>query len=118
MALLPAGMEVCISGCHGSTVSRRLIPRRKGKPYQENIWDHAAGTLVVEEAGGTVALLGECTINQQVTDVNGLPLDFSLGAKLSGNVGVVASNGPLHARIIEVCRARASDRKAVQAALA
>ncbi|GIW88344.1 MAG: 3'(2'),5'-bisphosphate nucleotidase [Isosphaeraceae bacterium] len=53
--------------------------------YREKIWDHAAGTLVIEEAGGTV------------TDIDGHPLDFSQGRELRGNRGIVASNGRLHA---------------------
>lgn len=52
--------------------------------YRENLWDHAAGALVVEEAGG------------RVSDVAGRPLDFTRGRKLSENRGVVATNGALH----------------------
>ena len=62
------------------------LPTRPG--YQEKIWDHAAGAIVIEEAGGTV------------TDVDGKPLDFSLGRTLAANRGVVATNGPLHDRVI------------------
>ena len=57
--------------------------------YQERIWDHAAGMLVVEEAGG------------RVSDVAGRPLDFSRGATLAANRGVVATCGPLHEALIE-----------------
>jgi len=64
------------------------LPTKKG--YQEKIWDHAAGLLVVEEAGG------------RVTDADGKPLDFRRGATLAGNRGVVAtSGGALHDRVIE-----------------
>jgi 3'(2'), 5'-bisphosphate nucleotidase len=56
--------------------------------YAENIWDHAAGALVVTEAGGTV------------TDIGGRPLDFSRGAKLARGRGVVATGGPAHAAVI------------------
>jgi 3'(2'), 5'-bisphosphate nucleotidase len=52
--------------------------------YVENIWDHAAGALVIEEAGG------------RVTDVNGSPLDFRQGSRLERNVGIVATNGHVH----------------------
>jgi 3'(2'), 5'-bisphosphate nucleotidase len=61
--------------------------------YVENIWDHAAGMILVEEAGGTV------------TDLAGKPLDFSRGAKLSENRGIVATNGRFHERVIEAIRA-------------
>lgn len=57
--------------------------------YQEKIWDHAAGWMVVTQAGGTV------------TDVSGKPLDFSKGRTLSENRGVVATNGLLHRQVIE-----------------
>jgi 3'(2'), 5'-bisphosphate nucleotidase len=51
---------------------------------RENIWDHAAGVLLLEEAGG------------RVTDDQGRPLDFGQGSKLLANHGIVASNGGLH----------------------
>jgi 3'(2'), 5'-bisphosphate nucleotidase len=53
--------------------------------YREQIWDHAAGSLIVEEAGG------------RVTDLAGKALDFSAGARLLHNEGILASNGVLHA---------------------
>ncbi len=62
------------------------LPTKKG--YEEKIWDHAAGLLVVEEAGG------------KVTDTRGKRLDFSLGRTLRDNLGVVASNGALHERVL------------------
>lgn len=61
--------------------------------YQERIWDHAAGWIVVTEAGG------------EVTDVRGAPLDFSAGRALSRNTGVVATNGRLHASVLQAVRA-------------
>lgn len=57
--------------------------------YQEKIWDHAAGALIVEEAGG------------RVTDVYGRPLDFSQGRTLRGNRGVLATNGQLHDAVLK-----------------
>ena len=62
------------------------LPTRKD--YEEKIWDHAAGWMVIREAGG------------QVTDVHGKPLDFSLGRTLAANKGVVATNGRLHDRVV------------------
>ncbi|MGE0606695.1 MAG: 3'(2'),5'-bisphosphate nucleotidase [Pirellulales bacterium] len=58
--------------------------------YREKIWDHAAGMLVVEEAGG------------KVSDVHGRPLDFSLGRELSANRGVIATNSHLHEAVLNV----------------
>lgn len=57
--------------------------------YREAIWDHAAGALIVEEAGG------------KVTDIYGQPLDWSQGRRLAANQGIVASNGYLHAQVLE-----------------
>jgi 3'(2'), 5'-bisphosphate nucleotidase len=56
--------------------------------YEEKIWDHAAGYLIIREAGG------------QVSDIHGEPLDFSQGRTLSRNKGVVATNGKLHTPVI------------------
>ena len=66
----------------GELLLRLISPARVD--YKEKIWDQAAGSLVVEEAGG------------QVTDLDGSALDFSQGATLARNRGVVASNGQLH----------------------
>lgn len=56
--------------------------------YIENVWDHAPGSLLLEEAGGTV------------TDVHGQPLDFSLGRGLAKNYGIIASNGKIHDAVL------------------
>lgn len=69
------------------------IRNSRGADYREKIWDHAAGVLVVQEAGG------------RVTDLNGSALDFSLGAKLQNNRGILATNGPLHDALLEAIRA-------------
>lgn len=55
---------------------------------REWIWDHAAGVVVVEEAGG------------RVTDLAGAPLDFSRGKRLEANRGIVATNGVLHDAVL------------------
>jgi len=60
------------------------VPSPSEPAYKENIWDHAAGTIIAEEAGG------------KVTDVLGRSLDFSCGIKMVKNQGVVVSNGILH----------------------
>ncbi len=52
--------------------------------YREKIWDHAAGSLIVEEAGG------------RVSDLAGRPLDFSQGRALKNNRGILATNRHLH----------------------
>ncbi len=62
------------------------------KSYVEKIWDHAAGCIVVEEAGG------------KVTDLAGKPLDFSQGKTLVKNKGVIATNGKLHEVVLKAVR--------------
>ncbi|KAK2754281.1 hypothetical protein FQN54_007161 [Arachnomyces sp. PD_36] len=59
------------------------------KDYQEKIWDHAAGDLIVREAGG------------QVSDINGNRLDFGKGRTLAANKGVVAATKDIHGQVID-----------------
>jgi 3'(2'), 5'-bisphosphate nucleotidase len=65
------------------------LPSPKSPHYRENIWDHAAGTLIVEEAGG------------RVTDMLGQPLDLASDRKMHHNRGVIVSNGALHPAVLE-----------------
>jgi 3'(2'), 5'-bisphosphate nucleotidase len=60
------------------------VPSPAEPGYKENIWDHAAGSIIAEEAGG------------KVTDVLGRPLDFSSGIKMVRNHGVLVTNEVLH----------------------
>lgn len=59
--------------------------------YKEKIWDHAAGIIIVQEAGGVV------------TDAGGRSLDFSKGLYLEGlDRGIIACSGAaLHEKIIK-----------------
>lgn len=65
------------------------LPSPKYPDYRENIWDHAAGAIVVEEAGG------------KVTDMYGNPLDFFTASKMNDNRGVVVSNGVIHEQVLK-----------------
>jgi 3'(2'), 5'-bisphosphate nucleotidase len=65
------------------------VPSSAEPGYKENIWDHAAGSIIAEEAGG------------RVTDVMGRPLDFSSGIKMEKNQGVLVSNGILHEVVLK-----------------
>jgi 3'(2'), 5'-bisphosphate nucleotidase len=69
-----------------------LYLRHSLGPYIEKSWDHAAGALITQEAGG------------RVSDVDGLPLDFSRGRQLERNRGIVATNGVLHERVLAAVR--------------
>lgn len=66
------------------------LPTRKD--YQEKIWDHAAGDLIVREAGGAV------------TDTEGSRLDFSIGRTLAANKGVVAAPEAVHPQVLDVVK--------------
>jgi HAL2 family 3'(2'),5'-bisphosphate nucleotidase len=66
------------------------IPNPNTPDYKEKIWDHAAGSLIVEEAGGIV------------TDINGKRLDFTVGKTLRNNSGILASVPCIHDRIIGI----------------
>ena len=72
---------------HGEIYLRLLSPKQPD--YREKIWDQAAGSLIVEEAGGLV------------TDLQGRPLDFSKGRTLAENRGVLATNGRLHTAALQ-----------------
>jgi 3'(2'), 5'-bisphosphate nucleotidase len=71
----------------GELVMRLLSPAKPD--YKEKIWDQAAGSIVVEEAGG------------KITDLSGRPLDFTCGRSLLNNRGSLASNGLLHEAAVE-----------------
>ena len=57
--------------------------------YRENVWDHAAGSLIVTEAGG------------RVSDAFGQPLDFARGRRLDANRGIVASAAAIHQQVLD-----------------
>lgn len=61
------------------------IPTRMD--YEEKIWDHAGGSLLIKESGG------------EITDIYGNQLDFSKGRTLKSK-GIVASNNKFHSKII------------------
>jgi len=67
--------------------------------YREKVWDHAAGALVVTEAGG------------RVSDLDAMPLDFSQGRLLGNSRGIVCTNGAIHDRVLEACRAELASQR-------
>jgi 3'(2'), 5'-bisphosphate nucleotidase len=60
--------------------------------YVENVWDHAAGFLIVTEAGG------------RVSDVQGRPLDFTTGSRMTANSGVIAAAASIHDEVVAAVR--------------
>jgi 3'(2'), 5'-bisphosphate nucleotidase len=72
----------------GEAVLYLRIPAPSEHTYKEKVWDHAAGTIITEEAGG------------KITDAFGKPLDFSCGVKMVNNYGIVVSNEILHEAVL------------------
>lgn len=64
--------------------------------YQEKVWDHAAGSIIVQEAGG------------MITDINGRTLDFSAGRHLSNNQSIIATNGVIHEAVLAAVKKTAA----------
>jgi len=60
--------------------------------YRENIWDHAAGLLIVEEAGG------------RVSDVEGRPFDITTGQRMTDNRGAVVAAASIHDEVVAAVR--------------
>lgn len=87
------------SQCKYAAVSRGQasvylrLPTRPG--YEEKIWDHAAGYIVLLEAGGRIA------------DTFGKPLDFSLGRTLRENKGIVATSPAVFETVVRAVVASA-----------
>ncbi len=74
----------------GDLLLRLLSPAKPD--YREKIWDQAAGSLILEEAGG------------KITDLDGKNLDFSTGRSLRNNRGILATNGMLHQAALDALR--------------
>jgi 3'(2'), 5'-bisphosphate nucleotidase len=74
----------------GELLLRLLSPAKPD--YKEKIWDQAAGSLVIEEAGG------------KITDLHGKALDFNAGKTLANNRGILASNANLHEQALIALR--------------
>lgn len=68
------------------------LPNPDRKDYRENIWDHAAGAILVEEAGG------------KVTDMDGKALNYGDHEKMLDNRGVVVSNGTIHEQVLNALK--------------
>ncbi|TXT08984.1 hypothetical protein VHUM_02458 [Vanrija humicola] len=82
----------CLARGEGGVYLRIPTKYSGGKDYQEKIWDHASGNLLIAESGGVC------------TDMNGKPLDFSRGRTLTGNEGIVAAGSEMHGRAVEAVK--------------
>jgi 3'(2'), 5'-bisphosphate nucleotidase len=82
--------DAVLAAGKGDLLLRLLSPSQPN--YREKIWDQAAGSLVLEEAGGLI------------TDLDGKPLNFTTGRSLRDNRGILASNRLLHAAALSALR--------------
>lgn len=84
-------VKYALVACGQAAVYFRF-PNPQTQSYRENIWDHAAGAIIVEEAGG------------RVTDMDGKALNYRDSEKMLDNRGVIVSNGAIHDQILEVLK--------------
>ncbi|KAF5319388.1 hypothetical protein D9619_008522 [Psilocybe cf. subviscida] len=85
----------CLSRGEGGAYLR--MPTGVG--YQEKIWDHAPGQVLVQEAGGVV------------TNSRGEPLNFGLGRTLGENFGVIAAGKEVHAQVLKAVQTALAEQK-------
>ena len=76
----------------GEALAYIRFPSSISAGYAEKIWDHAAGKIIVEEAGG------------RVTDMHGHALDFLQGPEMIENQGIVAGNIWVHEKVLETLK--------------
>ena len=77
---------------NGRTDFLLRLPSPKSPDYREWIWDQAAGSLILEEAGG------------MITDMTGKALNFHKGLRLFDNIGIVASNKKVHTELLKLLK--------------
>lgn len=82
----------CLARGEGGVYLRIPTKYSGGKEYQEKIWDHASGNLLIAESGGVCS------------DMHGQPLDFSQGRTLSANEGIVAAGKDMHVRAVQAVK--------------
>jgi len=68
--------------------------------YREKIWDHAPGSLLIEEAGGIIS------------DFRGLPLDFGVGRTLGENFGILATGKDVYPSVLAAVQKALDEQKA------
>ncbi len=89
--LMDSQAKYAVLAAGGAEILLRLLSSKQ-PDYREKIWDQAAGSIVLEEAGG------------RISDLDGKPLDFTLGRSLARNRGILATNGPLHSSALQALR--------------
>ncbi|EME40876.1 hypothetical protein DOTSEDRAFT_178119 [Dothistroma septosporum NZE10] len=69
--------------------------------WRSNMWDHAGGVLIFEEAGG------------KVTDLEGKPTDFTQGRKMAENYGLVCAPSSVHTEVLKIVQETLKAHEAV-----
>ncbi|KAH7886771.1 hypothetical protein F5I97DRAFT_1870104 [Phlebopus sp. FC_14] len=85
----------CLARADGGVYLR--MPTRAG--YKEKIWDHAPGTVLIQECGGVI------------TNSLGEPLDFGLGRTLGENYGIIAAGKDVHAEVLAAVQTALAEEK-------
>ncbi|KAL2832432.1 hypothetical protein BDW59DRAFT_169328 [Aspergillus cavernicola] len=79
-------IAIAVGGCNVLI----KIPRKAS--YRSKVWDHVGGMLIVEELG--------CI----VSDLEGNPVDCSLGRSLAGCQGMIIAPASIHGRLVEAVK--------------
>ncbi|WWC70087.1 3'(2'),5'-bisphosphate nucleotidase [Kwoniella pini CBS 10737] len=82
----------CLGRGEGGVYLRIPTKYVGGKEYNEKIWDHASGSLLIAESGGIC------------TDMFGKPLNFGVGRTLNNNEGIVAAGKDIHSKAVEAVK--------------
>ncbi|KAE8537931.1 3'(2'),5'-bisphosphate nucleotidase [Cryptococcus gattii VGV] len=82
----------CLSRGEGGVYLRIPTKYVGGKIYEERIWDHAPGALLIHESGGIC------------TDMWGKELNFGVGRTLKENDGIVAAGKDIHPKAVEAVK--------------
>lgn len=86
--LMDSQAKYCLLAAGSAEIMTRFLSRAQ-PDYKEQIWDQAAGSIILEEAGGVI------------TDLRGMKLDFKAGRTLANNTGILATNGHLHQAVLD-----------------
>ncbi|KAK0654155.1 hypothetical protein QBC41DRAFT_238456 [Cercophora samala] len=72
-------------------VQVRFPKKQKGEAAPWCLWDHAGSQLIYSESGAG-----------KVTDLEGRPIDFGTGRKLTNNWGLITADESVHGKILEL----------------
>ncbi|KAL2866863.1 uncharacterized protein BJX67DRAFT_372301 [Aspergillus lucknowensis] len=79
-------IAIAVGGCNV------LLKIPRNVSYRSKVWDHVGGMLIAEEVG--------CI----VSDLEGNPVDCSLGRSLAGCQGMIIAPASIHSRLVEAVK--------------